>query len=198
MGAGAWTIVTVRSRKKILEATRSVIGDAGFEGVTIASVAQHAGVTRQTVYSIFGSREELVSQAVSEYLAGLFGELNERAASANSAVDYVVDLIVESSRLVRSDPFLAVLLRMDRSNPLFDPGALARAKQFAEGCLRPLIEREPALAASVGDIAEMAVRLGLSAVCFDDPATQGEQELRSFLERWLRPGIDRALDTRSV
>ncbi|MBM4517622.1 TetR family transcriptional regulator [Rhodococcus hoagii] len=54
----------MRSRKKILDATLGLIGSAGFEGVNIAAVAAAAGVTRQTVYSIFGTREDLVSHAI--------------------------------------------------------------------------------------------------------------------------------------
>ena len=58
----------MRSRDSILEAAREVIGRAGFGGVTIAAVAKQANVSRQTIYSIFGSREELVSEAVAERL----------------------------------------------------------------------------------------------------------------------------------
>mgnify|MGYP002653221455 CR=1 FL=1 len=39
----------------------------------VKALAKHAGVSRQTVYSIFGTREDLVSQAVTDQLAGVGG-----------------------------------------------------------------------------------------------------------------------------
>ena len=76
----------MRSRDSILDATRAVIGRAGFGGVTIAAVAKQAEVSRQTVYSIFGSREDLVSQAVSERLTMLTGAFTDVLDAATTSL----------------------------------------------------------------------------------------------------------------
>ncbi|WP_435530336.1 TetR/AcrR family transcriptional regulator [Prescottella equi] len=75
----------MRSRKKILDATLGLIGSAGFEGVDIAAVAAAAGVTRQTVYSIFGTREDLVSQAIAGLAVEVLGDVDARLAATQSA-----------------------------------------------------------------------------------------------------------------
>ncbi|NKS53845.1 TetR family transcriptional regulator [Rhodococcus hoagii] len=74
-----------RSRKKILDATLGLIGSAGLEGVDIAAVAAAAGITRQTVYSIFGTREDLVSHAIAGLAVEMLGNIDARLAATQSA-----------------------------------------------------------------------------------------------------------------
>ncbi|QNG20318.1 TetR/AcrR family transcriptional regulator [Rhodococcus triatomae] len=179
----------MRSRNKILDAVRDVIARSGFSGVTIASVAQTAGVTRQTVYSIFGTREDLVSQAVAEHLTEIVDGVHERLRTAPTPADYVVDLIVACRTIVRSDPVLAALLRTDGDNPLFDAGALDRARAVGLRLLSPLQELFPETALRLDDIVDISVHLGWSAVCFDDPSVRTDEDLRRFLGRWLAPAF---------
>lgn len=75
----------MRSRKKILDATLALIGSAGFEGVDIAAVAAAEGVTRQTVYPIFGTREDLVSQAIAGLAVEVLGDIRARLTAGQSA-----------------------------------------------------------------------------------------------------------------
>ncbi|NLG55922.1 MAG: TetR/AcrR family transcriptional regulator [Rhodococcus sp.] len=177
----------MRSRSKILDAVREVIGQSGFSSVTIASVAQAAGVTRQTVYSIFGTREDLVSQAVSEHLTNLVASLHEQLAQAPSPLDYVVDLIVTCRAIVHSDALLAVLLQSGGDNPISEPGALDRARSVGAQMLSPLRELFPDADLNFDDIADLSIHLGWSVVCFDDPAVRSDEELRACLTRWMAP-----------
>ncbi len=179
----------VRSRKKILDATLGLIGSAGFESVNIAAVAAAAGVTRQTVYSIFGTREDLVSQAIAGLLVDVLGDIRARLEAADSPVAYVVELVVAGRAAIRDVPALGALLRAERGNPLFDPGMIARAKPIAHELLSPIAEREPELQPRLDDIVEIALRLGLSVVIFDDDAVHTDDDLRRFLTRWLQPAM---------
>lgn len=52
-------------------------------GVSIAGIAEQAGASRQTVYSIFGTREDLVSQAVTDRLTSLTITVDDPAARTN-------------------------------------------------------------------------------------------------------------------
>ncbi|MFC0454852.1 TetR/AcrR family transcriptional regulator [Rhodococcus jostii] len=177
----------MRSRRKILDATLGLIERDGFEGVTIAAAANAAGVTRQTVYSNFGSREELVSRAIAgvavEALAGIHSRLN----ATETTCEYVVELIVAGRAAVRAHPVLATLLQAERGNPVFDTGMMSRAKPVARELLAPLVERDPSVESSLDDIVEIALRLALSVVLFDDDAVHTDGDLRSFLTRWLLP-----------
>ncbi|GAA4105086.1 TetR/AcrR family transcriptional regulator [Actinomadura miaoliensis] len=58
-----------RSRAALLRAARELIEERGVEAVTMAAVAERAGVTRRAVYLHFRSRGELITE--------LFGHINE-------------------------------------------------------------------------------------------------------------------------
>lgn len=173
-----------------MDATLGLIGADGFGGVTIAAVAAAAGVTRQTVYSIFGSREDLVSQAIAGLLVDVLGDIRARLETARTPVEYVVELVVAGRAAIRDVPVLGTLLRAERGNPLFDPGMIARAKPIVRELLSPLVQREPALDPRLDDIVEIALRLALSVVLFDDDAIHADDDLRRFLTRWLQPALD--------
>lgn len=179
----------MRSRKKIVDATLELIGRDGFEGITIASVAQAAGVTRQTVYTNFGSREEVVSQAMAGRLTEVATEIQRELTSAANPCEYLVELIVACRGAVRDDPVLTALLRSEVGNPLFDEGAIDRARVVAGVLLQPLGDLFPDVVDRLGDFAEIAVHLGLSVVCFDDAALRDDDALRVFLTRWLAPAM---------
>lgn len=179
----------MRSRTKILDATLDLIVGAGFEGVTIAGAAQAAGVSRQTVYSIFGTREELVSQAISGQLLAAYAEMTSRLEQIDDPGEYVVETIVLGRTVVRDHPVLAVLMRGGGENPVFDPGMIDRAKPIAHQLLAPLVRRHPELGAHADDIVVMSLLLGLSVVLFGGDAIGSDDELRVFLRRWLIPAM---------
>jgi AcrR family transcriptional regulator len=58
-----------RSRAALLDATLQLITEGGFDALTMAAVAERAGVSRRSVYLHFATRAELVS--------GIFGRLAE-------------------------------------------------------------------------------------------------------------------------
>jgi AcrR family transcriptional regulator len=57
-----------RTREALLAATRGVLEESGFDGLTLAAVAERAGVTRRAVYLHFSSRTELIG-ALFDYIA---------------------------------------------------------------------------------------------------------------------------------
>lgn len=179
----------MRSRQKILNATLRLIEDGGFEGVSIAAVASAAGVSRQTVYSIFGSREEVVSQAMAGLALEVLGSIEARLKSARTVCDYAVEVIVAGRAAVRSNPVLAALLVAEQGNPVFDYGMIARAKPVARQIFEPLLERQEVAEDRLDDIVEMTVRLGLSVIVFDSDAVRTDEDLRAFLARWLAPAL---------
>nr|WP_206038069.1 TetR/AcrR family transcriptional regulator [Rhodococcus sp. HNM0569] len=172
-----------------MEATKEVVVSEGFAGVTIAAVAKRAGVTRQTVYSIFGTREDLVSQAMVDHLGGVVACFHTRLAETATPAEYVVELIVECRRIFRTDPLLGALLRAGTGNPVFDAGALERAHVVGLELLAPLRTRFPGTAPRLDDIVELCVHLGWSVVCFGDHESRSDDDLRAFLHRWIGPAF---------
>ena len=49
-----------RTREAILEAAREVLAQDGKEGLSVAQVAQRAGINRGTAYQHFQTREQLI------------------------------------------------------------------------------------------------------------------------------------------
>ena len=54
-----------RTREAILEAAREVLAQDGKEGLSVAAVAQKAGVNRGTAYQHFQTREQLIEATAS-------------------------------------------------------------------------------------------------------------------------------------
>ncbi|MDJ0392507.1 TetR/AcrR family transcriptional regulator [Rhodococcus sp. G-MC3] len=179
----------MRSRQKILNATLGLIETGGFEGVNVAAVASAAGVSRQTVYSIFGSREEVVSQAMAGLAIEIFQGIEARLESACTACDYVVEAVVSGRSAVRTHPVLASLLVAEQGNPVFDFEMMARANPVARHLFEPMVERGLATRDELGDIVEIVVRLGLSIISFDSDAVRTDDALRAFLRKWLAPAL---------
>jgi AcrR family transcriptional regulator len=186
----------MRSRTKILAATLELIRSDGFRGVTMAAAAQAAGVSRQTVYSIFGSREDLVSQALSELFTRTLAGIRTRLESADTVAGYVVELIVASRAALRADPVLVSLSREGDANPIHDPDAIARAIPVAAELLEPILAIDPAIEPRLHDIAHFMIRLGMSVILFDDSSTDSDDDLRDALGRWIAPGFLSGEDSR--
>src|SRR5215469_3636122 len=58
-----------RTREVILEAARQELAQDGKEGVSVAQVAQRAGVNRGTAYQHFQTREQLI-EATANWVSG--------------------------------------------------------------------------------------------------------------------------------
>lgn len=71
-----------RSRAALLDATRELISEGGFDALSMAAVAERAGVTRRSVYLHFTTRAELVGA-----LFARLGETEEIAASLQRVWD---------------------------------------------------------------------------------------------------------------
>lgn len=121
-------------REEILDAARTVFGQRGFRGTTIADIAEAAGIALGTIYLYFPSKEDvfaalnqrlqkIISDAVSQATEGgtLEETTRERVANVFAACGGNRDLV----RLVvlNTDPESAVTRRLreadhDRSKPM--------------------------------------------------------------------------------
>ena len=58
------------TRRKIIRAAHEEFVASGFQGATMASIAQRAGVATQTVYFVFHTKAELISAAIDTAVLG--------------------------------------------------------------------------------------------------------------------------------
>jgi AcrR family transcriptional regulator len=175
----------VRSAQRILDATVAMIESSGFGAVNVAAVAKAAGVSRQTVYSIFVTREELVSQAMIMVMLEILQDIRARTGDGLEDPEYVVELLVAGRGALQGHPVLTRLLVPAADSPVFDVDVISRAIPVVRDLLHGPDEQRPALARD--DVAEMVTRMALSVVLFPSPAIQADDALRGFLRRWLVP-----------
>jgi AcrR family transcriptional regulator len=99
------------TREAILEAAREVLAQDGKEGVSVAQVAQRAGVNRGTAYQHFQTREQLIEAtaiSVSEKLyQAVFGDPEEAddrpvgSVSIEELTDHLATFAMENTDLCR-------------------------------------------------------------------------------------------------
>lgn len=88
-GAGLTVDGPSRTHAAILDATLEVLGRVGLAGLALEDVAVEAGVSRQTVYRHFGSRDGLLSAVIvreEEQLLGLVDAATDGVADVEEAV----------------------------------------------------------------------------------------------------------------
>ena len=82
----------VDKRRAILDAAGPVFGDAGYERASVDAIAAAASVSKPTVYSYFGSKEQLFRDT----MADVARQLNEASYEAVRACDLQPDRWRES------------------------------------------------------------------------------------------------------
>ena len=74
-------------RERLLDAALAMIEDTGWSSVTMARIAERAGVSRQTVYNEFSNKHGLAEQLALRELDRFLGVVRERMAGEVSLVD---------------------------------------------------------------------------------------------------------------
>jgi AcrR family transcriptional regulator len=135
-----------RTRAALLGAMRALLEESGFESLTMAAVADRAGVSRRAVYLHFPSRTELVT-ALFDYVAELEG-LDESLQRVWEAPDALSAVDEWARHLARYHPrVLAVDRAVDRVRRVDADAALhhavvARRQQATVRTLVAWLERE--------------------------------------------------------
>jgi AcrR family transcriptional regulator len=179
----------MRARERILDAVEELLSRSGFSGINVMAVAAQAGVSRQTVYSHFGSREELLSQAVIRINARVLARIDAAVGGLEDAGEYLVEFLIAVRAQFRGNRVLGTLLLDDHGSPLFEADMAARARPIAPVLLDPLVQRAPHLAAREDDVFELVFRLALSLLIFESEGLRADADLRAFLRRTLLPAL---------
>jgi AcrR family transcriptional regulator len=179
----------MRARERILDAVELLLRQSGFSAVNVMAVAAQAGVSRQTVYSHFGTREELVSQAVIRINARVLDEVNRAVGGLADAGDYLVEFMVAVRGQFRRNQVLGTLLLDDQHSPLFEADMAARARPVVPMLMTPLVERAPHLAGREDDFFELVFRMALALLLFESDGVRADDDLRGFLRRTVLPAL---------
>ena len=131
-----------RTRAALLEAAERLVAEGGPAAVSVRAVADAAGTSTRAVYSLFGSKEGLVVDALArDAFAVLFSEIDTLAESDDPAGDLVDVGVVAFRRLVLEHPAL-YRIAFQRVVPGLDGGPeLVAARQRTWDQLLAKVER---------------------------------------------------------
>jgi AcrR family transcriptional regulator len=199
-----------RTREAILEAAREVLAKGGAEGLSVAQVAQRAGVNRGTAYQYFLTREQLVEATaawVSEKLyQAVFGDVDQDGGPAVTDID-PKEITERVSRFAMENPELGrvwLFELLSSRRPASDPFWQAYESKYAAFArtahAQPGIDVEVAAVMTLVSTFLWPVWARAHARNAQERAELGrrftQEVLRCSLHGTLRPEKFRALDQR--
>ena len=181
-------------RDRLLDAGRERLIHRAWAQVTMAEIATAAGVSRQTLYNEFGSRDEfgqaLVIREGSRFMDAVEQAIDEHADSV-AALTAALERFLT---IAEDDPFVRLLLNDDGTAGLL-PLVTTRSAPLVDWASRRLVEaidaRWPGVpAGDLEALAETLVRLAISHVAAPrrPPATTA-----ASITRLLAPAVERML-----
>jgi AcrR family transcriptional regulator len=86
------------TRAKLLEAAAEVFGEKGYDGARVGEIAKRAGLTTGAIYAHYGTKAELLAEAVRQHSPTALAELYERGG-----IDLISALRLAGRMLPRPD-----------------------------------------------------------------------------------------------
>jgi AcrR family transcriptional regulator len=156
-------------RDRLLDAGREQLRDRPWAQVTMADIATAGGVSRQTLYNEFGSRDEfaqaLVIREGSRFLDAVEQAIGEHADDPQAALTAALKCFLT---IANDDPFVRLLLGDDGTAGLL-PLVTTQSRPIIDWASRRLVEAIDAHwpgveAAELDALADTLVRLAISHV----------------------------------
>jgi AcrR family transcriptional regulator len=182
-------------RDRLLDAGREQLGDRTWAQVTMAEIATAAGVSRQTLYNEFGTRDEfaqaLVIREGSRFLDAVEEAIDEHAADPLAALTAALERFLT---IAQDDPFVRLLLGDDGTAGML-PLVTTQSRPVLEWASGRLVQaigaRWPGVPeADVEDLADTLVRLAISHVA---APREPPGQTAASITRLLAPSIERML-----
>lgn len=156
---------TARTRTRLLDATMTVLARTGLARLSLEDVAAEAGVSRQTLYRYFGSRNALITATILREEEAFIARMVAAAAPHRDLRSALEAAIASALTVARAHPLLDRLLASEPEAllPFLTLGegpVLSAARPVVEGLLA---ERLPdASGPELARVAEAATRLIVS------------------------------------
>jgi AcrR family transcriptional regulator len=182
-------------RSTLFDAARHELGRRPWNEVTMADVAAAAGVSRQTLYKEFGTREEfaraLVLREGDRFVAAIEGAMDAHLDDPTAALLDAFGLFLT---VAAEDPLIrAAIAGADEMLPFVTTQGQPLIERSSEQLHAAIISRWPHVSPhDVALLAECLVRLAISYATL--PAGPAGSTASSITEL-LGPYIDRALQT---
>jgi len=96
-----------RTRTALLEAAERIVAERGPAGLSVRAVADAAGTSTRAVYSLFGSKDGLLVEALArDAFEFLYAEIDQLEETDDPAADLIDVGVLVFRRLVREHPAL--------------------------------------------------------------------------------------------
>lgn len=182
-------------RETLFGAARDELEQRGWSEITMADIAGAAGVSRQTLYKEFGSRDEFAQAFVihegERFLDGVEAAVRAHLDDPRAAVDAALEVFLRSAG---EDPLVRILLSDDGTGGMlpFVTTQGMPVMQWATARLTAVIEEgwPEAPADKARLLAETLVRLAISHITAPGDSPETTAEATGEL---LGPFIDEAL-----
>ena len=176
----------------IVAAVDDLVRTRGWTATTMSDVATAAGVSRQTVYNEFGSRQALVEayvrREVSALIAGVEDEVRSRADDARSAVRAAFRLFLD---LASDEPLVRVIVAGAGAGELVELLTALGRSIAVERIGQLVVEVWPQVSTADAElIAETLARLAISHALL--PTTDHESTAAA-VTRLVGPFVDEVL-----
>ncbi len=182
-------------RDRVLEAVGDLLAERPWPKVSMAAVAAHVGVSRQTLYNTFGSRQELaqayVEREADRFLAGVDVAVRDNAAEPQEALAAALAIFLGAAG---RHPLVRAITSAEGGEellPLVTTRGGPLVEHVTEHLTALLVETWPQLPeADAAPIADALVRLAISYAAL--PAGDPLDTART-VARLLGPSVDRLL-----
>ena len=173
------------TRQRILDSAFACLGEQGLVRTTMEDVARRAGVTRQTVYRYFPSKDDLIMALVLREEDRFIEGTRTAFAADGTLQEALYHGFLYCLRFAREHPLLDRLLRSDAESllPYLTTRAAPLLKRAREAFLNE-IGRKAWVRANVSDqAADVAVRMTLSYALTppDRPAERVARDIARIL-----------------
>lgn len=111
---------TDRSRSLILDAADTLFRETGIDAASMEAIAAAAGLTRKTVYNLFGSKQDIALALIARVEAGDTG-YRARMAANEDALALLERILLDSARWCLANPALARLALLPADRPTLAP-----------------------------------------------------------------------------
>ncbi|MEP6496018.1 MAG: TetR/AcrR family transcriptional regulator [bacterium] len=85
-------------REKAIKSALDVFWRQGYEATSMAELCRVTGLSKSTLYAVFGDKRRMFLDAIQEYSNGLLDELRERYRAAASPVAFLHDMLHSIAR----------------------------------------------------------------------------------------------------
>lgn len=187
----------IEQRARILKSARMLFSSQGFEEVTVADIARHAGVARATVFNYFASKHALIDAITEDVLAVYSAMLDQALADDRSPTPALLRALFDQmgEGIEQLQRFYKGVFReiAKMQVGLEEGGASANAREVALRRLAALLARGQARGEISAEFAAQDLALAFDSLThgtivqwlYDDPSKSLRERMGRAVEIYL-------------